>query len=306
MATPHVLLLSPQTPDADNLRKRLSALGFRCSVRDTAAAPGDEPVGEPDALLLAAAALKGGPAIRSLVERCLATPPSIPLLLLGDPPPGALPGGATIDEAMRDDLSDRELGDRLRVWCRWGSRARRLHELESRPREGPEADPLTGLAGHPRLMEQIDVEVKRLERYGSPLGIVLANVAGLRGVNDKYGHETGDKLLREIGETLTGAVRRTDLVARYSGGTFAILLSGSGEEATAKAVARFRTLIENRIFRGRPHGASPPPLLKITTSLGHASLPSDSFQGRAGLLAAAEAALDVERSARRLSPTATH
>jgi diguanylate cyclase (GGDEF)-like protein len=305
VATLHVLLLSPETPDSENLRKRLISLGFRCSVTGTATATGGESVAEPDALLLPAAALENDPAIRSLVGRFLATPPSLPILLLGDPLSGALPEGTKIDEAMRGDLSDRDLAARLRVWCRWGSRARRLHELESLPREGPGIDPLTALAGHPRLMEQIDVEVQRHERYGSPLGIVFADVAGLRGVNEKYGHETGDKVLREIGETLSGAVRRTDMVARYSGGTFAIMLSGSGEEATAKAAARFRTLLENRIFRGEPHGASPPPLLKITASFGHASLPSDSFQGRAGILAAVEAALEVERNARRLSPIGT-
>lgn len=218
----------------------------------------------------------------------------IPLVAAGEEDPGLKP-----DEQLPANAPEELLARRLHAWARWGSMARRLGEMETTRQEGSGADPLTGLPSHSRFMEQVQNEVQRHARYETPVGLVIADVEGMHALNERYGHDTGDSLLREIGETLRRAVRQTDIVGRLSGDTFALLLPESGPEETHRAVSRIRALVRNRIFRGESTGGGPPPLLRIALQFGAAALPEGNLRGAAGLVAAAEAALREEQASRR-------
>ncbi len=85
-------------------------------------------------------------------------------------------------------------------------------------------DPLTGSANRRSFVEQSQAEIARAERYGRPLSILMLDVDRFKAINDTYGHEAGDKVLRAIGATLRASLRPTDIVGRLGGEEFAILL----------------------------------------------------------------------------------
>lgn len=85
-------------------------------------------------------------------------------------------------------------------------------------------DDLTGLGNLRLFEERLAVEASRVERYRTPLAIAFADVDGLKGINDRYGHPAGSAVLRAIGEALNREIRDTDVTARYGGDEFGVLL----------------------------------------------------------------------------------
>jgi len=96
-----------------------------------------------------------------------------------------------------------------------------------------DADPLTGLANHRAFHDRLRTEVERAQRYGRPLSLACLDVDGFKDVNDQFGHQAGDKVLREVAARLTTVARSADLVARIGGDEFAILLPETTAEAAA-------------------------------------------------------------------------
>jgi diguanylate cyclase (GGDEF)-like protein len=85
-------------------------------------------------------------------------------------------------------------------------------------------DELTGLANRRRFMEVLELELKRSDRFDSPLALVLADLDDFKLVNDRFGHQTGDDVLRALSRVLEASLRDVDLPARLGGEEFAVLL----------------------------------------------------------------------------------
>ncbi len=85
-------------------------------------------------------------------------------------------------------------------------------------------DPLTGLLNRRRFRAELDQHVSFTARYGGRGAVMVIDIDGLKGVNDSYGHQVGDTLIRRVAEILRERVRATDLVARLSGDEFAVLM----------------------------------------------------------------------------------
>ena len=99
-------------------------------------------------------------------------------------------------------------------------------------------DPLTELFNR-RYMEQVvPKELSRADRLGSALTLVLVDLDGFKRVNDRFGHPAGDKLLVEVAQLLQQTFRACDIVLRYGGDEFLIVLPGTTEEAAQHAVER--------------------------------------------------------------------
>lgn len=90
-------------------------------------------------------------------------------------------------------------------------------------------DPLVGLPNRRGLFRDLENVIARLDRYGGSAAIVFVDVDGLKQINDRFGHPTGDAALIKVAQILVGCVRSSDIVGRLSGDEFIILLSNVDE-----------------------------------------------------------------------------
>jgi diguanylate cyclase (GGDEF)-like protein len=98
-------------------------------------------------------------------------------------------------------------------------------------------DSLTGLGNRRAFDEGLDAELARSLRAAAPLSLIVADLDGLKQINDHFGHMNGDDCLRRVAQALKGAVRRPDLCFRWGGDEFAILLTDA-DAAVGKTLAR--------------------------------------------------------------------
>ncbi len=105
-------------------------------------------------------------------------------------------------------------------------------------------DELTGLANRRRFLTQLDTEVARSRRSGSPLAIVLSDLDDFKQVNDRYGHEAGDRALKAFAEIMRGVVRDIDLPVRLGGEEFAVLLPDTDLAGGANLAERIRAALD--------------------------------------------------------------
>ena len=120
-------------------------------------------------------------------------------------------------------------------------------------------DRLTGIWNRVRLEEDAQQEIARLERYGHPASIIMVDLDHFKQINDQFGHGTGDSVLKEFCLVVQRCIRSTDILARWGGEEFVVLLPNSGFVNAVPLAERIRAAIEQHQF---PSG------LRITASLG--------------------------------------
>jgi diguanylate cyclase (GGDEF)-like protein len=129
-------------------------------------------------------------------------------------------------------------------------------------------DPLTGLANRRQLDSFAAQALRRAQRRGDHLAVVLLDLDGFKSLNDRHGHAAGDGVLREVAQRARHATRDTDLVARLGGDEFVVLLEASGEDAVQSAVTRLRRALDvSPLFDG--------PSTRVGISMGVARYPHD-------------------------------
>jgi two-component system, cell cycle response regulator len=127
-------------------------------------------------------------------------------------------------------------------------------------------DPLTTLMNRRAFLETMSLELARSERHGHPTSLVLLDVDHFKQINDRLGHATGDAVLAATGKLLRAFARKGDLVARWGGEEFLLLLYNSGPEGALIAAERLRKAIEGMaVF----DAAAEP--IAVTASLGVAT-----------------------------------
>ncbi|HWL32123.1 MAG TPA: diguanylate cyclase [Gaiellaceae bacterium] len=121
----------------------------------------------------------------------------------------------------------------------------RLHRMVERQAL---VDGLTGLANRRQADEALASEIARTERLGGPVGLILADVDDFKAVNDRFGHPTGDVVLRDLAATLLENVREIDTAARWGGEEFAVILPGTDLEGAAQVAERIRAALAERVI----------------------------------------------------------
>ncbi len=109
-------------------------------------------------------------------------------------------------------------------------------------------DGLTGLHNYRHFRQQIERIVQQARRYGSPLSMLMIDLDNFKSYNDSYGHLSGDAILKEIAALLLTHTRSSDLVVRYGGEEFAVLLPETGEEQAHGVGEKIRQVIEEHPF----------------------------------------------------------
>jgi diguanylate cyclase (GGDEF)-like protein len=140
-------------------------------------------------------------------------------------------------------------------------------------------DPLTGLANYRKLLEVIDLEIKRFGRTGRPFSILLIDMDGLKAINDGFGHLMGSQALCRLGHILRVHCRDIDTAGRYGGDEFVLVIPETGRKQAQQVAER----IQQRVLEDDERPA-------ISVSFGTAVYPRDGAT-RDELLEAADRAL---------------
>jgi diguanylate cyclase (GGDEF)-like protein len=162
-----------------------------------------------------------------------------------------------------------------------------------------QTDALTNLANRRGLGDRLDAELIRARENGTSVSFVIADIDDFKAVNDGYGHQTGDHIIRAVAEALASSVRELDLPARYGGEEFAVILPGSRLADARRTAERMRRAVSEIEVPG-PNGQT----ARVTMSFGVSEFPT--YGGVEALVAAADAALyQAKRGGKDQVATAT-
>ncbi len=154
-------------------------------------------------------------------------------------------------------------------------------------------DSLTGLYNRRFGLERLSQEFSRSVRSGEPLGVVLFDIDHFKAVNDTYGHEAGDVVLKMVAEEVKGVLREGDTLMRYGGEEFLAVLPGAGHADLAALGERIRRVVESTVV------AVQQKQLSVTVSLGAVSFPATDVTDVEDLVRQADAAMYDAKNAGR-------
>ena len=124
-------------------------------------------------------------------------------------------------------------------------------------------DRLTNVFNRQALLSELFSEVERASRYDRPLCVAFVDIDHFKMVNDNYGHESGDRVLRGVAQTLAGHLRASDIIGRYGGEEFMLILTETNVEEGTILCEKLRTLVERETF-----AVDGNPTLSVTISIG--------------------------------------
>ncbi len=128
------------------------------------------------------------------------------------------------DDYITKPLSEKLFMARIKANVRTYSLMEELKDKNMRLEHLVKEDGLTGLYNHKSIMETLDKEIERAQRYNTPLSIIMFDIDKFKAVNDTYGHHIGDEVLEKLGSYLKNMSRDFDIAGRYGGEEFIIIL----------------------------------------------------------------------------------
>jgi two-component system cell cycle response regulator len=259
--------------DERQLARIEKALGARHDVARFGAAAG---WGKPDMMIVSIASKLDGLKVIAHIRSEEATR-RLSILAIGDDDDRAramraLDLGA--DDIVFRPLDEDELAARVRTLIR---RKRYIEQMSAALDEGLEAamlDALTGVGNRRSFDVKIEPLVKRAATGGGALSLLMFDIDRFKAVNDEHGHAVGDALLREFAARLSATVRPLDIICRYGGEEFLVIMPGTSGDLAALAAERLRKRIA-----AAPFPVSPSLSLTVTASAGVAAVrPADTAE----------------------------
>lgn len=194
---------------------------------------------------------------------------------------------------FRDITERKQAEKRLRyVNDRQQSQLIEIGLLQSKLREQAVRDPLTNLFNRRYLEETLDHEIARASREGYPICMMMIDLDHFKRVNDTYGHEAGDHVLKAIAATLSQETRRGDFACRFGGEEFVVVMPNIESAVAYERAEKLRNTLNSLYI---PYGIYS---LTITISMGIASYPANG-QTREAVLRAADKAMYAAKEAGR-------
>lgn len=164
--------------------------------------------------------------------------------------------------------------------------ARDLKEVNDKLRGLAFEDGLTGLYNQRYFQEHLEREISRVDRYSHLLSLIMIDIDHFKKLNDTYGHQQGDTVLREVAEVFNNSIRKPDIAARYGGEEFVIILPETDLKGCLILAERIRQFIEELEIKIDNQ------VLKVTISLGITSYdPSKGRKSKVEIIESADKAL---------------
>ncbi len=193
-----------------------------------------------------------------------------------------------LDAVLRASLKKRYLYSSL-------ERAnRQLREANEKLLKLSVTDDRTNLLNDRYLRRRLQEEFKRAVRYGMPLSVMVLDLDHFKQINDKYGHDCGDQVLKEFGRVVIENAREIDIVGRFGGEEFLMILPNTSGIPAAIVAERVRKAAEEHVYKYKEF------LVRVTVSAGLASVPANrEVRTEVDLLKAADNALYRAKQASR-------
>jgi diguanylate cyclase (GGDEF)-like protein len=153
-------------------------------------------------------------------------------------------------------------------------------------------DGLTGLSNRKHILELFDREISRYQRHNYPVSILMLDIDYFKNVNDTYGHQTGDLVIRRLADLFCNAIRENDTVGRYGGEEFLILLPDSNTRSAVQTAKRIQKMVQN--LKIETSGKT----ISVTVSIGVSSCPQYGRDADTVICAADEALYQAKSNGR--------
>jgi len=147
-------------------------------------------------------------------------------------------------------------------------------------------DSLTGLLNHKAISNRLEEEFNRCRRYNEPISCLMVDIDYFKPINDNFGHQIGDKMLKQVALFLKKLLRTTDLIGRYGGDEFLVILNGTEQEGAQVAAERIRESVFGKKFK-----LTPKVVISNTLSIGVTSYPANKAKTTKDFVLLADKAL---------------
>lgn len=131
-------------------------------------------------------------------------------------------------------------------------------------------DGLTDMYNHRYFQEQMKLNIENAKRYNTPFSLIMVDIDFFKKFNDKYGHQSGDAVLRQVAQTIKKNIRSTDIPCRYGGEEMSVILTNTKKEDAALVAQKICEAVRNREFE-----LATGDWTHVTISLGVATMPYD-------------------------------
>jgi two-component system, cell cycle response regulator len=192
-----------------------------------------------------------------------------------------------LEARMRAMLRVKRLQDEL------DQKNRELEEVNKRLRKLSITDGLTELYNHRHVHQLLRDEFERSDRTEEPVAVAMIDLDRFKAVNDTYGHPTGDVILYETARILRETAREIDMVGRYGGEEFIVILPNTGEEEAGRFAERVRAAVEAHVYKDDAN------VIRMTMSSGVAAFPAPGVGSPEALLKKADEALYLAKESGR-------